>query len=53
MIPKWYFNNAKKSDQNSTLRFNELFKQTKFNINGYLNPKVLNDRALAKFCLIK
>jgi len=25
----------------------ELFKQTKFSINGYLNPKVLNDRAIA------
>ena len=29
------------------LLFNELFNQTKLNINGYLNPKVLNERAIA------
>ena len=26
---------------------NELFNQTKFSINEYLNPKVINDRAIA------
>ena len=31
---------------------NELFKQTKLSINAYLNPKVLNDRAIALLLLL-